>query len=119
MADAVPTITPLAEFNERNCHVISWSLTQTSPVGVSIQMGGSSDRSVQIAGTADSSTTVLQGSNDGTNWKTLTDPQGNAISTATSLIEQVMELTRYIRPSSSGGGASQAMVVTLFLKKAK
>lgn len=119
MADAVPTKTPLPEFNEKDCHIIQWTLTQASPVGESIQMGGSADRSVQIAGTPDSSTIVWQVSNDGTNWKTATDPQGNAISTTTSLFEQIMEASRYCRPSSSGGGASQSVLVTLFLKKTR
>lgn len=120
MANVAPTKTPLTAFNERNCHVIVWTpLTAANNVGDAIEMGGSSDRSVQIEGTPNGATVILQGSNDGTNWKTLTDPQGNAISTATSLIEQIMELTRYVRPSSSGGGGSQSMTVTLFLKKAR
>jgi hypothetical protein len=91
---------------------VSWvclweTLTAANAVGDSLEMTAWSDRSVQFVGTFDSATAVLQGSNDGTNWATLTDPQGNAISKTSAGLEAISELTRYIRPSTSGGGASQ------------
>lgn len=120
MADVAAVVTPLTEFNERNCHIVTWSpLTAANAAGSAVQMAGSSDRCVQFIGAFDSATVVLQGSNDGTNWVTLTDPQGNAISKTSAGIEQIMELTRYVRPSSSGGGGSQSVGVILFLKKAR
>jgi len=101
-------------------HIVTWAaLTSADAVGSSVEMPGSSDRSVQITGTFDSATVVLQGSNDGTNWVTLTDPQGNAISKTAAALEMVQELTRYIRPSTSGGGASQNVNVIMLLKKVR
>lgn len=63
---------------------------------------------VQFTGTFDSATAVLQGSNDGTNWITLSDPQdGTAISVTAAGAAEVSTAMAYIRPSTSGGGASQ------------
>lgn len=51
-----------------------------------------------------SATLVIEGSNDGTNYITLNDPQGNALSFTTGLtkLEQLLEVPRYIRPRTSG-----------------
>jgi hypothetical protein len=64
---------------------------------------GSSDRTVQFVGTWNGSTAVLQGSNDGSTWNSLVDPQGNAISKTSDSLEAVLEYTRMIRPSVSAG----------------
>lgn len=117
MATIDPTIARVVAWGE-NSHVVTWALlTAANAVGAAIEMPGSSDRSVQIDGTFDSATVVLQGSNDGETWFTLTDPQGNAISKTSAALEMISELTRYIRPSTSGGGGSQSVNVRVLLKK--
>ena len=119
MATISPTIARITPFGDE-AHVITWALlTAANAVGAAIEMPGSSDRSVQIDGTWDSATFVLQGSNDGTTWFTLTDPQGNAISKTSDALEMVSELTRYIRPSTSGGGGSQSINCRVLLKKVR
>lgn len=119
MADVAPVVTPITPFGDR-AHVVTWSaLTAANAAGTAIEMPGSSDRSVQIDGTFDSATVVLQGSNDGSTWFTLTDPQGNAISKTSAALEMISELTRYIRPSTSGGGGSQSVNVRVLLKKVR
>lgn len=90
--------------------VCTWTpLTSSNAVGDALEMTAWSDRSVQFSGTWDSATLVLQGSNDGTTWFTLTDPQGNAISKTADGLEAISEITRYIRPSGSGGGGSSSV----------
>lgn len=117
MATINPTIDKVAAWGE-NSHVVTWALlTAANAVGAAIEMPGSSDRSVQIDGTFDSATVVFQGSNDGATWFTLTDPQGNAISKTSASLEMISELTRFIRPSTSGGGGSQSVNVRVLLKK--
>src|SRR3990172_5842911 len=49
------------------------------------------DRTVQILGTIDTATVLFEGSLDGTNWATLTDPQGNPLSKTGVAIEGVQE----------------------------
>ncbi len=83
----------------------------TSDVGAALSVAsvpgaGGGDRSVQFDGTFSGTTIVLQGSNDGTNWFTLADPQGNAISKSSAALEAVLEYVAYVRPSVSGGTGS-------------
>lgn len=91
--------------------IASWETMGNADTGTAIEMIEASDKSVQIVGTFGSATVVLQGSNDGTNWATLSDPQGNAISKTSAAIEQVLEHTRYIRPVTSGGTGTDVDVI--------
>lgn len=84
--------------------------------GTAIEMTDFADRSVQVEGTFGAATVVIQGSNDGTNWQTLRDPQGVALSFTTAGLKQVLETTRFIRPSSSGGTGTAATVTMLMRK---
>lgn len=120
MATVTGTRTPLKSWLDRFVNIIQWTpLTAANAIGDAIEMPASSDRSIQIAGTWDSATAVLQGSNDGSTWTTLTDPQGNAISKTADFIEMISELTRYVRVSTSGGGGSQSLTATLLVKLVK
>lgn len=120
MATVNYTIACLTAFLDRLVHVATWTpITAANNATNAVEMPGNSDRSIQISGTWDSATAVFQGSNDGVTWFTLTDPQGNAISKTADFIEMVSELTRYVRVSTSGGGASQSLTATLLLKHAR
>jgi len=117
MAIVNHTVAEVKGFGEY-AHVVTWTpLTSANATGDAVEMPGSHIRSVQIDGTFDSATVVMQGSNDGTTWFTLTDPQGNAISKTAGALEQIQELTRYIRPSMSGGTGSQSISVRVLLKR--
>lgn len=96
-------------------HVVSWAFTG-GDTGVPIEMPGASTRSVQFAGTFNGATVVLEGSNDGTNYATLTDPQGNAISKTADALEKVEEVTRYVRPRVSAGAVT-AVTITMLLRR--
>lgn len=115
MANVAPAISEVKAFLD-NAHIVSWTpLTSANAAGTPIELSGSTIRSIQFSGTFDSATIILEGSNDGTNYQTLTDPQGNAISKTSAALEQIEEATRYVRPSSSGGSGSQSITATLFL----
>lgn len=76
----------------------------------------SSDRSVQVEGTFAGASVVIEGSNDGgTNYHTLTDPLGNALTFTVAGLKQVMEVVQLLRPRSSGGSGA-ALVVSLVSK---
>jgi hypothetical protein len=77
------------------------SENDTDPAAVSFPEHA--DRSVQVTGTFNGGTVVLEGSNDGANWFTLNDPQGNALSFTTAKIEQVLEACCFMRPKRSAG----------------
>lgn len=112
MANVAPVITQLGP--RRKSLLVVWTpFTHTNTTGDAFEFPDYSDRSVQITGTFDSATVVLEGSNDGTNWVTLTDPQGNAISKTSAGLEQIEEVTRYIRPKHSGGTSAESITVTV------
>lgn len=91
--------------------VLTWTpLTSANPNGTAVVRPQLRDKSVQFTGTFDSATVTLTGSNDGTNYKILTDPLGNTLSfTDVAGPTQISEITAYIRPASSGGGGSQSI----------
>ena len=95
----------------------TWSPLANGDDGAAVQYGAFTDRSIQFAGTfGTGGTVVLEGSNDGTNWQTLTDPQGNVISKTAASIEAITEATRYIRPRVTAGDGTTAITATLFVR---
>ena len=83
----------------------TWTALATSDTGKPVVGVGLSDRSFQASGTFGGATVVLQGSNNGTDWVTLTDPAGAAVSFTSAGLKQVLQVTKYMRPSVSGGAA--------------
>lgn len=113
MATITGTVTRVSDPGVRDVWIASWPAMGNADTGTAIAMSGSPDRSVQIEGTFGSATVVLQGSNDGSNWQTLTDPQGNDISKTSADLEGILELTRYVRPVTSGGTGTSVTVTVL------
>lgn len=83
--------------------VATWTPLATSDTGSPVTNTSFSDRSVQVNGTFGGATCVIEGSNDGVNYITLTDTAGAALSFTTAGLRQVLQVTRFIRPSVSGG----------------
>lgn len=121
MTDAVraKTITRLP-YAGSDVWVVAWAGLDSDDSGDPFEAPDAADRSVQITGTFGSGgTIVIQGSNDGTNYVTLTDPQGNAISKTSAGIEQIEEITRYIRPLVSAGDGTTSLAVTMLVRRPK
>jgi len=110
MATITGTVTPITDGGVTDAWLATWPAMGNADTGTAVAMSDASDRSVQIEGTFGSATVVIQGSNDGTNWQPLTDPQGNAISKTASSLEAISELTRLIRPVTSGGTGTNVNV---------
>lgn len=75
------------------------------------------DISVQFGGTFGAGgTVIIEGCNEvtPTNWLTLNDPQGNAASTTSAKIEQLMENVRWVRPRVTGGDGTTAITVSIW-----
>jgi len=99
------TVNPVITTVEGDGSVMSilWTLTTANADGAPVKMTPFADRSIQMTGTWGSGTGVLQGSNDGVTWFTLYDPDGSPItSAATNKLEQVLELTQFMRPVLTG-----------------
>ena len=97
-----------------------WETLTTSNVdGEPLSMPASADRSIQAIGNfAGSAHLICQGSNDGSTWATLTDPQGNAIDFTAAGIEQIMEITLFLRPLVTGGDSNTDIDVYVLVKRA-
>lgn len=106
-------------FYKEETWIVKWeTLTIANADGAPFEMPGASDRSIQFIGTFGSGGTIaLQGSNDGVNWESLTDPQGNAISKTAKTIEMITELTRYVRPFVSAGDGTTDLDAYLLVKR--
>lgn len=105
----------------KNLVVWTWTLTTADHTGAALgpNFADFVDRSVQIEGTFGGATCVLEGSNDGTNYEPITDPQGNAISKSAAALEQMTEMTLSVRPRLSAVGAGATIVVTLCARRAR
>lgn len=98
-----------------NAKVITWTGLANGQSGDAIEENLWADRSVQVTGTFGSGGTIkIEGSNDGTNWATLTDPQGNDLTFTAPKIETIIEICRYIRPTVTAGDGTTALTVSLF-----
>lgn len=96
--------------------VITWPALATGDDGKVVQNTSYKDRSVQVSGTFGGATCTIQGSNDGVNWFTLNDPQGNALTFTSARIEQILEVTRYIRPAVTGGTAVSINIIMVVVR---
>jgi hypothetical protein len=82
--------------------VVTWAaLAASGDVGQALQRTDLVDRSVQVTGTFSTSTLVFEGSNDGTNYFTLSNPAGTALSFTSAGLMQVTEATAWVRPHAS------------------
>lgn len=118
MSTITPTETPLNYFRE-NATLISWASIGDSDTCTAIEMPGSQFKSFQVTGTFSSATVVCEGSNDGTNFITLHDLNGNAVSFTSAGLKSVEEVVRYIRPKSTGGSTSSTTASLLLVRRGK
>ena len=81
----------------------TWSALATGDTGEPLSNPSYADRSVQVTGTFGGATITIEGSNDGTNYTTLTDTAGAALSFTVTGVRQILQVTRYIRPLVTGG----------------
>ncbi len=85
--------------------------------GTPVLLPGYADKSIQVTGTFGSGGSVtLEGSNDGVNYFTLTDPTGTAIAITAAGGKAITESTQYVRPHCTAGDGTTALVVTVFCR---
>lgn len=98
--------------------IIGWTGLLNGDTGAAVELVDYADKTVTITGTfGTGGTLVLQGSNDGTNWFSLTDPQANAISKTAAAMEAVLEAPRYIRPNVTAGDGSTSLTVQMCCRR--
>lgn len=99
---------------DRSVSVCSWAAMPNGDDGDPLQVPGSARLSVQVEGTFGvGGAIVIEGSNDGTNYHTLNDEAGSAISLSAAGLVSIREQTKFIRPRVTGGDGTTALDVTL------
>ncbi len=97
---------PLAGFTGQ----VLWETVTCGDTGASQEMAKFNDNTVTVTGTFNSETLTMQGSNDDTNWFTLTDNNGIPIALTAAGGRLISEAPRYIRPSFSGSSGGDVDV---------
>ena len=115
MATRNATVTDISPTGKSK--LVTWTGLLNTDDGAPADWVDSSDRCLQVTGTFGAGGSVtIQGSNDGTNWAPLADPQGNALVFTSQRIEQALELPRYVRPLVTAGDGTTSLTVTLCMK---
>lgn len=112
MATINPVVTSVGVGNGA-CKKVQWTPVTSSDVCEAVALPDLTDRSIQVAGTFDSASVALHGSNDGTNFAALNIPAGTAIAITAAGIKAVLENTVLTKPVISGGGGSQSLTITM------
>jgi hypothetical protein len=118
MATIVGVITNPAAFGD-TLKLVTWSaLTTTNSDGSPFEFQDWADRCVQVFGTFGAGGSVsIQGSNDGTNWATLNDSNGTALTFTAAGIKQALETAVYIRPKVTAGDGTTSLTVTVSARR--
>lgn len=115
-----PVTVSYAPNGAANGALVSWSALTFSGTddGAPYEGVDFSDRTVQFDGTFGTGGSItLEGSNDGTNWFPLTDPQGNAITKTAAGLEVIEENPRYVRPRVTAGDGSTSLNCKLWVRR--
>ncbi len=104
----------------RGVHECTWSGLLSGDDGDWLDAAMLADKSVHVYGTFGvGGTVVIEGSNNKSTARTLTDPQGNALSFTQESIEQVLENTKWIRPRVTGGDGTTNLICKLLSQSAE
>jgi hypothetical protein len=86
--------------------------------GTPIEWAQYSDRCVQAVGTWGGATLSIEGSNDGTNWATLSKAAtGTDLTFTANGLEQIIETPRYVRPKLTTAGVGATISVYFLLRR--
>jgi hypothetical protein len=120
VAERTAVATRYTTTGNRNAILVTWTGLLNGDTGSRIEESDFADRTVQISGTFGSGGSVtIEGSNDGTNWDALTDPQGNAITKTAAALESITEAPRYLRPNVTAGDGTTDLVVTIWCRRGR
>ena len=118
MATRIPVIT-YGPNGMHNAVLVVWSGLLNGDDGAPFEHADYGDRTVQFQGTPGAGGSIsFHGSNDGTNYVILTDPQGNVITkTAAGTMEVVAENPRSVRPIVTAGDGTTNLVCSMYARR--
>lgn len=97
--------------NDESAIVISWAgLAAATDVGDPQMFAAYSDKTFIVTGSFAGSTVVLEGSNDGVNWVTLTNRQGTAMTFTAPGMNTSQDRPAFVRPNQTVGSGANITV---------
>ena len=116
MATPAWTFDPSAQLRYGNQVMAATVALNNGDTSANLELGGYADVSLQFESLVGSPTLVVQASNDGSNWHSALDANGNAVSVTGAGIIQLGQITRYLRATCTAGTSG---VVTYFGRQNK
>lgn len=114
----IAATTTLVGIGDRTAILVTWPLVTSSDTCAPLSAFPEYiNKSVEVSGTFDSSTVVLNGGNVSGSLVGLKDPANAAITGTSTYLRQVQENCLYYQPAHSGGGGSQSVTVTMLFVK--
>jgi hypothetical protein len=112
--------TPTTDLNGNVINANNWTALASGDTCTPVYCPALTDKSVQITGTAGAGGSIaIQGSNDGSNWVTLTDVLGNSLAAlAPGTISQINQETNWLKAVVNSGDGTTAMNVIVAGKRA-
>lgn len=98
--------------------LVEWTGLLNGDDGSAAQWCDYADRCIQVSGTFGTGGSVtVEGSNNGTVWAAMADPQGNTLTFTSAKIEQALELPRYVRPRVTAGDGTTNLTVSILMRR--
>lgn len=102
---------------DRSITRVTWSNLAKNDTGAPVTLTNWADRTVQVEGTFGAAGNMaIQGSNDGTNYQVLSDPQGTALNITGPGVKLCSEVPLQIRPNATAGDGTTDLTVTIVLR---
>lgn len=115
MAIIQPVIDRVTASPDESVVVCTWDgFAISGDVGAPINFSAWSSKTFVVSGTfAGTPTIVIEGSNDGTNWVSLSNRQGTAMSFTAAAMNTSQDRPVYVRPRMSAGTGGAAVKVAV------
>jgi len=118
MATVTPTVS--RDVGERDGSVVlwTWALATANVDGFPLEWSEWADRTFTASGTWGGATLSIEGSNDGTNFFTLSNAAGGTAATFTADgCKTIIETPRWARPKLTTAGSGATVTVTLCARR--
>lgn len=99
--------------------LITWAALGQADTGSPVNIGEHGTKTFQISGVFGAAGSVtIEGSNDATNWVTLVDSQGNALTFTAAGMKTARDMPVHVRPHTTVGDGTTAIVVSAAARRA-
>ncbi len=94
--------------------LVAWNACANGDTGTPYELNDEADNCFSVDGTFGVGGSVtLEGSNDGSHYYTLHDPQGNNLTFTAAGMKQILETPRYVRPHVTAGDGTTSLTPIL------